>query len=57
MDEAGRLGHALEAAGFLSREPAPKLLTYCRGIAFLAGGQLDVDALGAAKADLDNLLA
>lgn len=57
MDEAGRLGHALEAAGFLSREPAPKRLTYCRASAFLAGGGLDVDALRAAKADLDRLLS
>ncbi|MNT03500.1 hypothetical protein D3C72_1380400 [compost metagenome] len=57
MDEAGRLGHALEAAGFLSREPAPKLLTYCRGSALLADGELDVDALRVAKVDLDRILS
>lgn len=57
MGEAARLGHALDEAGFLRRKPAPKRLTYCRRIAFLAGGQLDANALGAAKAELDRLLS
>jgi hypothetical protein len=52
-----RLAWLAKAAGFLSREPAPKRLTYCRGAPLLAGGKLDLDALGAAKVDLDRLLS
>lgn len=57
MGEAERLGAALEQAGFMARAPQPAQSTYCLGVALLAGGQLDVVALGAAKAELDRLLS
>ena len=56
LDDAERYRRALANRGFASRTPQPSQLTYCREIDFLADGRPDMDAIRAAKADLDGIV-